>query len=740
MAANDEIRAKDIVPHKTSFSAGDGFYGDGDSSFFMEADDLLRLNAKNATEKIALSFIKMEQGGIISDGSLVSNSIRIRSADYIAGDVKLVAPAGFRFISIFYYDENTLSFSSSVDINKEANIGSAGYVAKFTMAKTDTSQNITPEEVQLYNDRFAFNDELNAVKTETENLRKDDYSISTALVWNEGFVNWHNGNTEVGSGYSYCDKVEIDSFVYNKLVVYAKASDEGNAGIAFYDENDVFLYGEPHFGGTGTSVQMSQHTIPQNAKYFSFSTKTDSITTSRYILDGSIEEAIDAVGDYNANPFESQFVSYGIDSSGNYYESDYFWALKNPLSQNVEGFWIADGYKATIVKTNKSSGVVTRDVWKTSSDGYYKLNHDVYAYRVYVSKISEVLNSTYSGVYALIFKRVGCVAVREDIDELHEADRYYHTLAKCAIKRKYEIGFANSDDYLHLATYDGSGQFVHPKVLYKDAGIFGHKYWMAYTPYPNADVSKENPCIAYSDDGVNWTNISANPLDLPDDNGTVNYNSDTHLVYREDTKTLECWYRNADSTNQVEKIYRRTTTDGVNWSARELLKQTNGLSNLLSPAIIYDADNHKYKIWVVCASGGYHLDYYESTSGDSWSFVKELHFTFEYNSETYTLWHVDVDWIDNRYRVLCMCDDADGVGMLFYTSSYSNANYDTPVPVMVGRAGRWDLRLYRSCLVKCGNMYRIYYSGVNKVTGTREYRVGISESDELGKFVGFVID
>ena len=47
MATNDEIRAKDIVPHKTSFSAGDGFYGDGDSSFFMEAADLLRETAEN---------------------------------------------------------------------------------------------------------------------------------------------------------------------------------------------------------------------------------------------------------------------------------------------------------------------------------------------------------------------------------------------------------------------------------------------------------------------------------------------------------------------------------------------------------------------------------------------------------------------------------------------------------------------------------------------------------------------
>lgn len=48
MATNDEIRAKDILPHKTAFSEGDGFYGDGDTSFFMEADVLLKLTAQNA--------------------------------------------------------------------------------------------------------------------------------------------------------------------------------------------------------------------------------------------------------------------------------------------------------------------------------------------------------------------------------------------------------------------------------------------------------------------------------------------------------------------------------------------------------------------------------------------------------------------------------------------------------------------------------------------------------------------
>lgn len=51
MATQDEIRAKDILPHKTSLASGDGFYGDGDVSFFMEANELLELTAQNALAK-----------------------------------------------------------------------------------------------------------------------------------------------------------------------------------------------------------------------------------------------------------------------------------------------------------------------------------------------------------------------------------------------------------------------------------------------------------------------------------------------------------------------------------------------------------------------------------------------------------------------------------------------------------------------------------------------------------------
>lgn len=58
MATNEEIRAKDILPHKTRFDPGDGFYGDGLQSFFMEADKLLELTAQKALAgNVASAFV-----------------------------------------------------------------------------------------------------------------------------------------------------------------------------------------------------------------------------------------------------------------------------------------------------------------------------------------------------------------------------------------------------------------------------------------------------------------------------------------------------------------------------------------------------------------------------------------------------------------------------------------------------------------------------------------------------------
>src|SRR5579863_975337 len=55
------------------------------------------------------------------------------------------------------------------------------------------------------------------------------------------------------------------------------------------------------------------------------------------------------------------------------------------------------------------------------------------------------------------------------------------------------VPLANAQSPLTTPTYDGSGQAVEPTIIFFDTPWHGFSYWMAYSPYPNGDPTKENP-------------------------------------------------------------------------------------------------------------------------------------------------------------------------------------------------------------------------------------------------------
>ena len=58
---------------------------------------------------------------------------------------------------------------------------------------------------------------------------------------------------------------------------------------------------------------------------------------------------------------------------------------------------------------------------------------------------------------------------------------------------------------LNIETYlAGKDQPTHPSIVSFDDEWNGYKYWMAYTPYPEANGEEENPCIAVSNDLYKW--------------------------------------------------------------------------------------------------------------------------------------------------------------------------------------------------------------------------------------------
>lgn len=263
---------------------------------------------------------------------------------------------------------------------------------------------------------------------------------------------------------------------------------------------------------------------------------------------------------------------------------------------------------------------------------------------------------------------------------------------------------ANAPAKLPIKTHPSGGdQPIHPKVLYLPNKFGGHYFWMGYTPYPDGSDGEENPCIACSDDMVNWYTPEGvtNPLDA----GTkIAYMSDTHLVYNERTAMLELWYRHVDTTNGgSETIYRRRSANGSEWLEREKMYEHIGdISNIISPCILFE--NGLYKIWASTGTPVGTLKYYESPDGRDWQLKAVT------NLEG---WHFDVIHTDIGYEAV-IADTQPGKTISYATSADGITWSAKTLLLSGGAAGAWDEdRLYRASLVKQDGYYYLYYTGVD---------------------------
>lgn len=275
------------------------------------------------------------------------------------------------------------------------------------------------------------------------------------------------------------------------------------------------------------------------------------------------------------------------------------------------------------------------------------------------------------------------------------------------------IEHGNSEEVLNNLNYLGNHQNIHPKVLYFSTPWNGYKYWMAYTPYPSGDTSAENPCIAVSNDMLNWTVPAGlvNPLDLAPESG---YNSDTHLLYRSDTGVMEIWWRQYNGSDGSRVIYRRTSTDGVTWTAKETIFTLTAATEILSPVVMFEEG--KYKVWGV---RGNSVIYRESV-GDStsvWSAVRDLN--IEWESQNLRPWHLDIIHTDLGYEMIVCAYDVDtgsnNDADLFYVLQKGES---FTIPEMVLKrsenpTANANKSIYRASFIKVNDVYYVFYSFVN---------------------------
>lgn len=269
------------------------------------------------------------------------------------------------------------------------------------------------------------------------------------------------------------------------------------------------------------------------------------------------------------------------------------------------------------------------------------------------------------------------------------------------------------NNYSHLQGY-------HPKVIFFSKSFNGYKYWMAFTPYPKADSTKENPCIIASNDLIHWKTPQGliNPLDVPIISNVYHYNSDTHLLFNEDTQNLELFWRYVNSLEVI--IYFKKSQNGIIWSKKEifLTSKNRKKHDYLSPAIIYEKGI--YRIWYISKGKIYYME----KRGKKFTLAKILEVNYDGN---YHSWHLDL--IYNKQKKLyelitcAYIKNMRKIKSLFYSSSKDNISWSKFIFILGPAIGtsKFDSQgIYRSSLLFLKGTYYLFYSAHDI-----DYNVGI---------------
>lgn len=317
-------------------------------------------------------------------------------------------------------------------------------------------------------------------------------------------------------------------------------------------------------------------------------------------------------------------------------------------------------------------------------------------------------------------------------------------------------------DVLTIPTYSYTAQggqtqkaewdTTHPDVVdfaktSKDGGKWGgYRYWMVLTPNQDGYSQYENPCLAASNDGVNWVvpNGIENPLSGVKHEPTGTHNCDTDLVYNPDSDELWVYYvweqdSPAGTPSNLRLIRVKedgnsfaitSTTDGKPY---ERLINSQYRYDMQSPAVVR-RDANTWLMWSNNSDSdnsgnGWQsqvafVELYTSTDGKNWTNKQSLADTLVLKGAdgiaSYIPWHLDVQWVEsqNKYWGLFCAYPKGGntnrTYLLFGTSEDGKTWTTYPKPLISPRDNEWDNNfIYRSTFIydDASGTLQVWYSG-----------------------------
>jgi len=282
---------------------------------------------------------------------------------------------------------------------------------------------------------------------------------------------------------------------------------------------------------------------------------------------------------------------------------------------------------------------------------------------------------------------------------------------------------------LDIPTYEGSGQAIHPDVLLLKKPIGGYRYWMTFTPYPNGSNMHENPSIVVSNDGKNWQVPRGlrNPLEQAPGEG---HYSDPD-IFLDDRGRLWLFFR--WSHGLEERIYAKYSTDGIRWSEKIPILETESES-LISPAVVHDK---LYKMWYVDIRPEPNVIKLRTASSPLGPWSEPL--KCRVNGVPYgrNIWHLDVVKVKGGYDAfILLINKGRGLrnGELYFATSEDGIEWNlSSFPILVPSSKDWDsFIIYRSSallLEEIGGCrhYALYYSAAESSGKSKIWHIGYTE-------------
>jgi hypothetical protein len=299
----------------------------------------------------------------------------------------------------------------------------------------------------------------------------------------------------------------------------------------------------------------------------------------------------------------------------------------------------------------------------------------------------------------------------------------------------------NSKDHLCIPTCEGTGQVIHPDVVYFKDDWNGFKYWMAMTPYPYENDQYENPSVVVSNDGLLWSepNGIQNPITPTP---LVGHNCDCDMIYNPNCDQLWLYYIETDDLTYAN-VYLKTSQNGVDWGKKQLIISSKPRYSIIGQTVVYNCIENRFLMWYVNAGhqGGFGnrdrvIEYRDSIDGITWSNATTLLI-----NSNYIPWHLDVIFLPwrNEYWMLYVGTNKSLSSALLFAVSNNRTDWTiSSRPILGAPPNSWDSHItYRStCIYDLErDLFRLWYSAATRnAKGQMEFYIGHTE-EILWKFM-----